>query len=560
MTDGRTDVVDTNPKKRKILQSAGLALTAGLLLVVGGFVGNAIADDAGTVSQPGGEDDTAFVAPSSEGGSGDGSTTGLQSPSIGIPAPRAIDDSGGGPGDLRITTSPEFINRCQGDIDGLMSGGTVTPGLAGFESRFLSPSFVLQSLNLRADADCNDPTQQFLVMETSWKTVDGLFQVWITQRESDEPDANILRDTWAEFWHNGYYFSVSAGQSYDIKTLLSEPSDGDDPVTGPLISQNGAEVRALLQDVVEELTGDAAFQCFYQQVEGGWDSLAGLGIGDPRGAVPSGFTESNVYAQIFEAPSSGCNVPANVQLPTSFNANWTDGRDGWLSFNVYQVNDLYAEEFAYGRSSDWNISWTDGTYQYELYGNRNEGGIGQEVLEAMAVAIDPAFYQSCRLVEREFTRSELAEAGIGWPETPNGYELTDVRASGSEKTSGCTGATKEGGVSANWMFEGEDSEMLNASAWTDGSGTRFADYQEGFISKNNIEWQSAEGTIYSVESWAGRDGGGDRDAMIALAKSLDPNAGIDSFGDYPGEERPPVVLPAGEDSAGSAEGGSPASE
>ena len=111
---------------------------------------------------------------------------------------------------------------------------------------------MLTSLNLRADADCEDPSQQFVSLDTSWQTTDDLYQVWISQRQSDERGANIARDSWAEFWHDGYHYSVSVSQAYPIKTIAYPEDDGDrsdEPVIEPAFAPNTAELQALLEDV-----------------------------------------------------------------------------------------------------------------------------------------------------------------------------------------------------------------------------------------------------------------------------------------------------------------------
>ena len=47
-------------------------------------------------------------------------------------------------------------------------------------------------------------------------------------------------------------------------------------------------------------------------------------------AIPSGFEEDNLYVEAFEAPTDGCDVPADTWLPFTFSANWSNG-DGGLA-------------------------------------------------------------------------------------------------------------------------------------------------------------------------------------------------------------------------------------
>ena len=261
-------------------------------------------------------------------------------------------------------------------------------------------------------------------------------------------------------------------------------------------------------------------------------------------ALPSGFSETNVYAQAFDAPAADCDVPDDVQIPTSFNASWSNGSDGWLSFNVFSSNAYYypEDEFRVGYSNDYSVSWSDGTLQYEIYGNDNRGGLGAETLEAIARAVDPNFDQSCRLIEREFTQAELAAVGISWPTTPDGYELVETHTSGSEQTAGCGADVGTAYFSGNWTFETDGSGVLHAYAWfNERSGEEFI--EGGYIGQNHMSWQAANGVRYSIEAWSKTNDEGDRDAMIEVARSLDPDIDIDSFKEEPDVEARPLPAP-----------------
>ena len=152
-------------------------------------------------------------------------------------------------------------------------------------------------------------------------------------------------------------------------------------------------------------------------------------------------------------------------------------------------------------------------------------------LEAIARTVDPGYDQTCRLVEREFTQAELAEIGIGWPTAPDGYSLLESHTSGTEQIGPCSQDIREGYYNASWTFEGEGDERLYASAWLnqfEGDGD-----SEGFIGENYMNWRSDDGVYYSVESWSRSSDDGDREAMIALAESLDPGLDVESLDDEP---------------------------
>ena len=96
-------------------------------------------------------------------------------------------------------------------------------------------------------------------------------------------------------------------------------------------------MRAALAAVVEALAPNLGEQCFYRQIEGGWESLAALGIGDPRSAIPNDFAEEGFWAEVFEPPAAGCDVPTDVHIPVSINASWSDGRNAWIGFSVWEA-------------------------------------------------------------------------------------------------------------------------------------------------------------------------------------------------------------------------------
>ncbi len=553
-------MVTNNPTKRKFLQFGALAVVAGILLATGGLIGNAMAGDDNEPAVIDSETDGTSDGSLSETNNTDndsGSSSSIskgvpQAPSFGIsnPAANGADTAK----ESAIASSGRYYSGCTGTLDGVILGSSIDPTAAGLDPQFLSSNFILQTLNLRAETDCEDAGVQYITLDTSWQTADGMFRIWLNQRQSDEPIASIAYDTWAEFWHDGYYLSVSVNQSYPTIMTLEGDGRGDDDRVDvafePGFAPNTKEVKAVLLDVIGELTGDASLQCFFQQVDGSWDTLTALGIDDPRGALPPGFSEQQIYARHFEAPSADCNVPEDVELPISFNASWSDGDDGWLSFSVWQLGQLNGAETSIGRSGEYGVSWSDGRFQYEIYGNRNNTGIGLDTLEAIAAAVDTGYAQSCRLNEREFSEAELKTVGIGWPQAPDGYKLTETSSSGTEKTTACGVDVKEGYFSANWSFESDDGAMLHASAWADGGGGRRG--ETGYIGTGYMGWPSAETVSYTLESWSdGRDGGSDQDAMIALAKSLDPAVDVDSFSDGPDKVSPPIDVPAQEDSTSS---------
>ena len=532
------------PPRRRLLQAGGGLLAAAGLLVAGGFIGNALADDG----DGGGSAGLPTAPPEFDAGS-----------SAGLAAPNPAASGGGGaqiPGarpavtiatadgeesapaiatdDVARGGDSYYYGFCQGSLAGVASPSSIDLSGTGFVMNLLPGSYALHSLNLRAEHDCEDEAVQWLVLDTSWTAPDSDYTVWISQRESDEPIANVLRQGWAELWHDGYAYSISVGFTYPYPI---EPLDdvAIEEEGLPPREPDGEEMRAALLEVVRLIAPEIEERCFYRQQAGGWDALTALGIGDPRGAVPDGFVESGVWAEVYEPPAAGCDVPAEYEPPLNFNASWHDGAGGWLSVSAYRFDTGFEDPWIrQGYSSEHNVAWSTGGIRYEVYGNRGERGLGVETLETIARAMDPAFDESCRLVERELGDSDLAAAGIGVPVAPDGFELVRSRAVGSEANGNCDGDVA-GYVSADWSYRNGEGVNLNASAWREPYGEgRFG----GFIGYGYMSWQAANGVGYSVSVWSETGEGGDEDLLVAVALSMDPDLDVDALEREDGFPRP----------------------
>ena len=452
----------------------------------------------------------------------------LAEESIGIPPP------------VPLTRDSGYYGFCEGTLDGALSGGVLDLTTNGFAPNLLPAGYVLSALSLRAEHDCVDEDDQWMVLDTTWQTEDGRFRVWISQRNRGAPVANIIRTHWAEFSYEGSSYSVSIGQIYPFDGPLRQ-ADGRAEPDIAYVEEDPEEIHAALAAVVEALAPNLGEQCFYRQIEGGWESLATLGIGDPCTAIPSDFREEGFWAEVFEPPAAGCDVPTDVHIPVSINASWSDGRNAWIGFSVWGDDSGFGFEEP-GSQSEHHISWTDGTYRYEIWGSRGERGLGSEVLEAIARALDSDFDGSCRLVEVELSDGELAALGIGIPEAPDGFTLHERRARGSEANGNCDADIGDGFASGNWTFGDSDGSVIHASAWLQPSHYDEPFPEGGFIGEGHINWQGPNGVAYSVSEWSEFGGLPDQGLLIEVALSMDPTLDIDSLGDGP--IAVPLVEPA----------------
>jgi hypothetical protein len=385
--------------------------------------------------------------------------------------------------------------------------------------------------------DCENPDGEVaVVLDTSWTYGDNEFTIWVSQRESAEQTANIMYEGYAQFWSQGYAYSVSAGYVYYY---------GVDDVARDGGIDNQASQAVLLQ-AIAELAPDVPQQCFYQPANAEWSALADLGVGDPRGAIPAGFVEESVWAQVFTPPAEGCDVPDDVDLPVSFGAQWSSGDGSWLSINIYRAyNDYYGGPLAeVGYSNDYSVSWSNGTYRFDVYGNNRDSGIGMATLQAIARALDPQFDNACLLVERHLTEAELEAQGIGTADAPGGYVLESSRAVASEPNANCDLGVEVGNVSADWQFSGPNGEHVSASAWLDKSYRSDGSWY-GSIGQGYISWIGPNGANYSVSGWSETDGPVDQETLIGVALSMDPTLNVDRLEDGDGGGRPiPLAEPA----------------
>ena len=327
----------------------------------------------------------------------------------------------------------------------------------------------------------------------------------------DAQTPNIIQQSYATFVYDGYTYNVWAsnwrpviynGGAVDDKSLPMPVKPGVDP-----------EAEKALEAAIAQLAPNLGSQCFWRQVQGDWSDLAALGIGDPRGALPAGFQENGLALTRFDAPAAGCTsvVPPYVDQVNAY-AFFTGSNGAQFSINV---NGSKGSGVASpGSIDDFNASWSNGDYYFSVYGNGD--GINRDVIRKVAQALDPKFDSVCFLDKHDLSEAEVAALGIHAPALPHGFRIDQATFIGVEGTAPC--GTSNDGYTLRWM-------MLNMSV----GGYIEAGITHGPIDPSvgigtlldtSLLWKDDAGNTYHVSSLKMEV---DRDTLIEVAKSMDPN-------------------------------------
>lgn len=502
-----------------------VALAAGIVLFAGGaLTGRAMAgDNAGRAVTR-----INLVQPSGGAGSPAAATDRDDGLLAAEEAKRAL-SSYSAPSDMR------YWAYCPGTLPTGSVNSTIDPVAAGVAMRLLGGGFELQSITLRSEGDCDDqgnPVNVQPVLETNWLHTETGATVWVHQRASDET-ANYIDSYSALVWSDGYRFqlSVSGGWAMPLAEDAARASEGGatDSSLGtasiaapPSLTEE--QMQAALEAAVAQLAPDVAAECFYRMVPGGWDSLVALGLGDPRGAIPPEFTEEYVNVRVLRAPADGCGTPElEGYYGASFDASFSDGVGGWMGVSAYEV--LAGETPYPGWLGSGSLSWSDGEWQYNVYGYGPSGmPVDEGDLTAIASLLAPSFDGSCLAQDRALSPGELVAAGFHAPEPPDGFTVVKSELLFNGVPEGCDAGDSGQASSYRSMWSLADGAgthiEVNVSRYEASSDDRAAG---GYISDFGAGWTDAAGTSFNIYISSGSGQATlDRDAIIALAQSLDP--------------------------------------
>ncbi|WP_322796359.1 hypothetical protein [Tepidiforma sp.] len=424
--------------------------------------------------------------------------------------------------------------------DGVIGSDTISLAAAGITPRVPRSGFQLTGLNLGSTSGCTQDGQPEgdarPALSTSWRHAATGLEVYLTQSPSSDPVAPVLRQDGATFAALGYRFDAWVN-AYPVRPLEGPATDT------PAIAVNAADPRAaeVLRDLITQVAPGFDQQCFWKVRDGDWADLAAAGVGDPRPAIPSGLSISELHVSAFEPPAAGCDRSVTPLEGFGLYASWSSA-DGAIQLAV-SVSGLPAGAMVDypGYLDQYGASWTSGTLQFSIwYASKEAGDV--DLLRAIAKALDPSFDDACFARQVTLQPSDLAAIGFRQPRAPEGYALVASSLTSTDIAPGCARpAGFERSIDLSWTFQrGPDTISVYVNRYEGSTGMT----PGGTISDYGLYWTAANGTSYSVNgSSTGVSGLVSRDDLIAVATSLDPTLDVSKLSEEKGGAVPPQPAP-----------------
>lgn len=387
----------------------------------------------------------------------------------------------------------------------------------GLTPRVPQTGFELTNISLFANADCapdGSPIgQPRPVLSTSWRhTATGL-DAYLTQLAADEPVAPVLRPDSATFSALGYVFTVSIN-AYPVR-----PADASLPYPA------GPDPRAgeVLRELIAQLAPDFNQQCFWTVTDGDWGDLAAYGIGDPRPAIPSGFTLQEVHISTFRPPASGCDTSLKPTDGFGLYAYWFAASGSSLGVSISGLPTGVGLKPTPGYIDQSSANWTNGAFQFALwYAPGGDNSAAPDLIREIARALDPTFNDACFVQARTLTDADLRALGFRAPEPPPGYTVSASNLTATDIPAGCT--RPEGFVPSYsfwWSLTG-GADVIDVSVYA-APGSSSPGSFSGWISDYGLGWVTEDGTSYYLNGYSkGINPRVSRDDLIAVARSLYP--------------------------------------
>jgi len=428
-------------------------------------------------------------------------------------------DQGAADGGFGGASVPRF-SQCRTALPGgLLTAGGIDLSKAGF-SAAIPPGFTALSAALSVLSECDEngigKPGGDLTLETAWRDDASGIEASISQRKSDERIASVFRGDFATFWANGYQYSVGVNR-YDVRPAASAP------VVETVSPSGDPRAAEVLRSLVARLAGSSdALKCFWTLQAGDWPSLATIGVGDPRPAIPAGYVLTDFSASIFAPPAAGCDTSLEPTDGASMNAGWTRGAGSsdfsYLGVSAWALPEGYDDPLP-GSLNQFGANWNNGKFQFSVYA-KTEKGLPLDTIRAIARALDPSFNEACLIHERQLSAADMTRLGFRAPVGQDGYTIIRSSTVAQEIGDGCPKPQGwEPSYNLAWTLE-RGPDTIEASA------SRYGDADEGaggFIGPNAIWWTDAAGTHFSVNGYSrGVSPEVPRDDLIAVAKSMDP--------------------------------------
>jgi hypothetical protein len=466
-------------------------------------------------------------------------------------------DRGGAPTAGSAPASFPYPGGCQQPIDGVIKDGKIDPSQVGFAVNALGQGFQLTNVSFSAMGQCQpdgsvkDPR---LTLSTSYLHTKTKTTIYVTQMQQPKPDANVRYPGSATFWRDGYQYTVNGGyQVYPADGTTGgggASSPGSAPPATPGIAPDyypgpgsQPELEAVITEAIGQLAPGLEAACFYRETTGSWADLAAIGVGDPRPAIPQGYSESFANFAVFTAPDAACGLPATTPPPASFTATWESSDGGFIAVSASGLP-AGAEQYP-GYVGPDGANWSNGKHQFSVSGGGSRGALGLDAVRAIAKALDPQFEKACFFEQRTLTPADLAALGLRAPVPPQGYSITRSDLNASELGANCGNVPPGVGDSynLNWDIAGPDDAQVNVNI----SRQEGQPDQEpgGYRSPSALSWWDRQGTFYNVNGYSkGAAGTVPEDVLIAIAVSIDPTLDPAKLDDEPkpipvAEGRPP---------------------
>lgn len=440
----------------------------------------------------------------------------------------------------------------------------------GFALGLPGPGFVLLSMSIRSEGPCDaqgQAGQGALVVDTAWRHAASGRELHLSQRAAAAPAPNVRHPGSATFSVPGYVYSLNAGGWRIMPASASVPSGVmADPATQPGATapspalppdvkpgiyppppQDDPQAESVIDQAIAALAPSLGPGCFYRQARGGWADLPRLGLGDPRPALPAGFRETAVSVEYYNPPSAACGSSV-LEQGGSLSASFA--LDGASRGQIYiSASPVYPGGYPGGAGSgsidDHGAYWSNSRWTFSIGGDVRGAGIGVATLTAMARALDPSFSLACLVQGRSLQESELAAFGMHAAKAPAGWSLVSSSLVVREVSAACPDGAQRPAphLELRWQFS------LGADA-IDASANRVPEKGAGMpkggsIGPNFLNWSDGQGTFYSVNAHSrGVSPAVSQDALIAVAKSMDPTLDVASLHDVPdGGGIPPMPMP-----------------
>jgi hypothetical protein len=450
---------------------------------------------------------------------------------------------------------------CQAPLPtGLVGAGGIDFSKAGIVPAFPTSGFTALNVNIAAMGDCGkdgNAASGQLVLASAWRHDATGLQVYLSQTATSDKTAAVLRGTSATFWANGYLFQANVnpypiafatdGGAGDGKSTSSGPATqspsgaSSNPASPARPPESDPRAAAVLKELLGQIAPSFNQQCFWVATDGDWSALAAAGIGDPRPAIPSGFTEAGFSATAFNPPAAGCDTSLKPTDGFQFSANWQKNANSndfaYIGINAYSS----PGGGTFGQLNEYGANWSNGTYQFSI-GAKAAKPIGLDTIRAIAKALDPGFNDACFVQDRDLKESELAGLGLGTAKVPSGYKQTASVLRATEIAAGCPNPDGfQPSYSTSWTFQ-KGADVIEAGGYRNGGQPAGA--RQGFKGPNNLSWNNGNGTSYHVNAYStGISPNVSMDDLVAVAKSMDPGFDVSTLQDNGGIEKG-IPLPA----------------